>query len=364
MDYQIVPIGSVWDGGMFSVPLAVADKYIKLASEYQIKALLFILSSNGVCSSADIAKKLGITVADAENIMEFWVAEGVAVCKGETEVTVQTSFKAESREKIEIKSTPKTPETVNTVLQQADKKEKKSTAKAKLDISAPTLTPAEIVKITTQRPELEDLLNEAQITYGRTISHSEQEMIVNLVEFYGMRPEIVLMLLVYCRNERKSGRAVSPGYFYKIAENWLSEGIDTVAQAEVKISELENSTALWNDIKEAAQLQKASPTPSQREMIIRWKNDFSRELIFRAIEEMNENIDAPNLRYVDKILKNWKKAGIENLQQVEEEKERFEKRKQEKDAPSKSKTGEISRKPTYDLEKIKKDAMNNTEIKY
>lgn len=364
MDYQIVPLGAVWDGGMFSVPLAVADKYIKLASEYQIKALLFILSQKGVCSAQDIAKKLGITVADAENIMEFWIAEGVAVCKGETKTTAHQSFKAESTETAEIKSTPKAHEEIKPVSHKAERKENKTAPKAKLNISAPTLTPAEIVKITTQRPELEDLLNEAQVTYGRTISHSEQEMIVNLVEFYGMRPEIVLMLLVFCRNERKSGRAVSPGYFYKIAENWLSEGIDTVSQAEAKISELENSTALWNEIKEAAQLQKASPTPSQREMIIRWKNDFSRELIFRAIEEMNENIDAPNLRYVDKILKNWKKAGIENLQQVEEEKERFEKSKQEKDAPNKPKTGEISRKPTYDLDKIKKDAISNTEIKY
>ncbi len=40
MDYSIVPIGGIWVNGAFNVPLAVVDKYIRLASEYQLKALL------------------------------------------------------------------------------------------------------------------------------------------------------------------------------------------------------------------------------------------------------------------------------------------------------------------------------------
>ena len=79
MNYQILPVGSVWSGGMFFVPQAIADKYLKLASEYQLKALLFLLGKGGAASSAEIAKKLGITGADAENIMDFWVAEGILV---------------------------------------------------------------------------------------------------------------------------------------------------------------------------------------------------------------------------------------------------------------------------------------------
>ena len=57
MDYSIAPFGEIWSGGVFNVPYALADKYIKLASEYQLKALLIILSSNGKNSSAQIAKK-------------------------------------------------------------------------------------------------------------------------------------------------------------------------------------------------------------------------------------------------------------------------------------------------------------------
>lgn len=82
MDYSIVPIGGIWVNGAFNVPLAVVDKYIRLASEYQLKALLIILSTNGKSSSAEIAKKLGITSSDAEEIMEFWLEEGAVAADG------------------------------------------------------------------------------------------------------------------------------------------------------------------------------------------------------------------------------------------------------------------------------------------
>ena len=45
MLYQIVPVGNVWQDGMVAVPKKVATDYIKLASEYQLKALLLILST-------------------------------------------------------------------------------------------------------------------------------------------------------------------------------------------------------------------------------------------------------------------------------------------------------------------------------
>lgn len=84
MDYRINPAGGIWQGGMFFVPVQLADKYLKLASEYQIKALLYILSKNGVATSAELSKKLGIPAADAENMMDFWLEEGVLLSGSES----------------------------------------------------------------------------------------------------------------------------------------------------------------------------------------------------------------------------------------------------------------------------------------
>lgn len=360
MDYHIDPAGKIWKGGMFFVPAALAEKYLKLASEYQIKALLYILSRNGVATSAQISKKLGIPQADAENMMDFWIEEGV-LSSGEGSsgnyvpsagLAHASAAEEESRSEELPKSAPE---------QSAEKAEPQKKQRVSRSVKAPVLSPKEIVAISSEKPQVAQLLNEAQSVYGRTISHSEQEMIVNLTEFYGMPPEVVMMLLAYCENLRANGRAVSPGYFYKTAQNWLEDGIDTPALAESRICELEKADAFWQSLKDAAGFTKDSPTDKQREMISRWRQGFSDEMIFRAAEIMNENIDKPDLRYMDKILKNWEKAGIKTAEDAKRESEHFERRKAQKEN---TRRGEISRPPTYDLDKIKKDALKNTDIKY
>ena len=342
MEYSIAPFGPVWSDGVFNVPAAVADKYIKLASEYQLKALLIILSSNGKSSSAQIAKKLGLTSADVCELMEFWIAEGVVGANGEA-----------AREA--VYSAPEKPE--------SGEPEKK--AKPKTEISAPTLTPKDIVAAVRGNAEIGELLNEAQSVLGRTISHSEEEMMVNMVNFYGLRPEVVLMILEYCKTlkEKDGSRTIGAAYILKIAQNWMDEGVVTLDDAEEKLKELEKSDREWSEIAALAGIAHKRPTVRQREMIRRWRGDFSIEMISLAIDRMKENTDSPSLGYVDKVLKNWKKKGISTPLDEARDTEEFRKSREKQTEPQR-KTGEISRKPTYDIEKIKRDAMNNTDIKY
>lgn len=85
---------------------------------------------------------------------------------------------------------------------------------------------------------------------GRTLSHNEREMLVNMVDFYGLKSEIVLMILQYWRsvNEKESSRAKGIAYVLKIAQNWLDDGIDTMEAAEEKLMQLEKSNKLWKEI--------------------------------------------------------------------------------------------------------------------
>ena len=358
MDYRIDPAGRVWKDGMFFVPAAVAEKYIKLASEYQIKALLYILSRNGAATSEEISRKLGVPQTDAENIMDFWIEEGV-LTSGESGSGNYVPAAGLASAPAPVQQERAAAETLPEKPTQGSEPPKKTHNRQ--SVKAPSLSPKEIVAISCEKPQVAQLLNEAQAVYGRTISHSEQEMIVNLTEFYGMQPEVVMMLLAYCENLRANGRAVSPGYFYKTAQNWLEDGIDTPALAESRICELEKADAFWQSLKDAAGFAKETPTDKQRQMITAWRADFSDEMIFRAAEIMNENIDKPDLRYMDKILKNWKKAGIRTPEDAKRENEHFERQKAQKE---KSRRGEISRPPTYDLDQIRKDALKNTDIKY
>lgn len=50
------------------------------------------------------------------------------------------------------------------------------------------------------------------------------------------------------------------------------------------------------------------------------------------------------------------------MEQAQADSENYQKQKESRAA--KAKSGEISRKPTYDLDKIKKNAKSNTDIKF
>ena len=199
-------------------------------------------------------------------------------------------------------------------------------------------------------------------------------MLVNMVNFYGMKTEIVLMILQYWRsvNEKEHGRVKGVAYVLKIAQNWMEDGIQTIEDAEEDLFyvhgcffcmclSLERSDRLWAEITAIAGISHKKPTLKQSEMVLEWSKDFSIEMISCAIEQMRENTAAPSLPYVNKILKQWKKKGIKTLQDIAEENERFEKSKSAKQVKPDDK---ITGTPSYNLDEIMKNALNNTDIKF
>ena len=91
-------------------------------------------------------------------------------------------------------------------------------------------------------------------------------------------------------------------------------------------------------------------------MVDGWFKDFDITMITLASDIMKENTSEPSLAYINKILKEWKKKDIFSPSQVQAEQEAFAKRKADKNSDK------LKSKPSYDLEKIKRDAMDNTEI--
>jgi DnaD/phage-associated family protein len=332
MTYRFLPFGDVWDGGIFNAPVSLVDKYIKLASEYQLKALLYILRNGGQADSAQIAKALGQTQGDIDDLLEFWSAEGVLSTDG---AQVQTA-PAEKPLKAETPA--------------EEKPVKKET------LSAPRLSPKDIVVILRENEELQFLLTHAQTVLGRTISHAEQEMLINMSQYYGLRPEIVLTILEFYRAEKERGKSIGIAYVNSMAKNWAEEGIDNLADAEEKLKAIESSNRLWNEVVAITGIRHRYPTVKQREMIAEWFETFDVTMVTLAADIMKENTSEPKLQYMNTILKKWKKQGITSPLEVQEQQEAFEKSKQNK------KDGRLQVKPTYDLEKVKKDAMDNTDI--
>lgn len=330
MDYRIMPFGDVWNNGIFNVPNNLIDKYLKMASEYQLKALLFILRNSGQASSAAVAKALGQTASDIDDLLEFWIEEGVLSADGQT---------------------------VSPAPQKIEEKMQDEAAKpARETLAVPRLTPKDIVAITREDENICFLLQEAQRVLGRTISHAEQEMLVNMVHYYGLKPEVVLMILEFYRSEKERGKSIGISYVNAMAKNWADEGISSIADAEIKLNDIARSDRLWNEIVAITGIRHKRPTAKQREMADKWFADFDITMITLAADIMKENTPEPSLAYINKILKQWKSKEISSPAQVQAEQEAFAKSKAEKNSDK------LKSKPSYDLEKIKRDAMNNTEI--
>ena len=329
MNYQILPMGNAWKNGMFSVPCLIAENYIKLASEYQLKALLLILANNGQSSSKEIAKTLGCTESDVDDFLEFWIDEGVLVSDASA---AEPEFKKEA-------PAPKPAE------------KKKAAKKSVEAMPVPSLTPPEIAAALRENPELAELLQNAQEVLGRTISHAEQELLINMVQYYGLPSEVVLTILQYYKTEKGRGRAIGTAYLGAMAKNWSEEGITTLDAADEKLRELENSDKLWKEVLATASISFRNPTVNQREMIKNWNDGFSFDMIAYACELMKENAVKPTLKYVDKILLNWQKQGIKTLDAAKADNEAHQAKNE------KAKSGKLQGTPSFDISEIEKKAM-------
>ena len=326
MNYQIMPMGKVWESGMFSVPTIIANNYIKLASEYQLKALLLILSNGGNADSKQIAKVLGCTESDADDFLEFWVDEGVLIRNSEI-----------SEQHITQPEEAKAPE-------KEEKKEKLPS------VPVPALNKQDIAQAMAENEGINALLQSAQEVFGGTISHSVQSAAVNMVQYYGLPWEIALTILQFYENERKKGKALGIAYVMAMAKNWSEEGITTLEAADEKLRYIENTNKLWKEILSLSSLHYRNPTPKQRTMVKQWEEDFSFEVIAYACETMCETAEKPSINYLEGILKRWKKDGIKTVEEAKASKENHQKK-------TTGKTQKLQGKPSFDISEIERKAL-------
>ena len=88
-------------------------------------------------------------------------------------------------------------------------------------------------------------------------------------------------------------------------------------------------------------------------MIMRWSDDFDIQMISIACDIMKENTDKPTLRYVDTVLKNWKKKGIFTPDAVAKQEKEFRDKKEARQKPAIDET--------YDINEINRRAMLNDD---
>lgn len=282
-------------GEQFALPKSVVSKHIKLAGSLQLKVLLLIFSD--LSKDIDpkfIAEKLGANLYDVQDALGFWADLGYL-----------TDNKQREQKPVKQKAVHK-------------------------EIKKPDRI--EVAETANDNPEIRFLFNEAQMRLGRTLRQSESSTLTWLVLDQGMPVSVLLMVFDYAVN---SGRGTI-GYIEKTAVDFINAGVDTIEAAEERIKLLTASQNAWNTVSRTFGFVRRSPSKSEAELCRKWVYDFgfSTALLKEGYDITVDNIGEFNMKYLDKILEDWHKAGVTSPDSAKEYINSNKQVKKQKERPS------------------------------
>lgn len=282
-------------GGYFSIPISVAEKYLKLSSAEQLKVLLFVLSKgefNIDCSY--VADALSVSDDAVEEALQYWHSLGV--------LTIEGSTAADVTKPAEITCA------------------KPTVSAAKVDDKKRVVIkyrPSDIEKLAKNDSEIRTLFEQVQKTLCRTINASEQASLINFYEYYGFPVATIIMLCEYCHSDGKDNFK----YIESVAKDWHQNGIIEPKDAELEIIRLTEYYTYEAEIKRALGLT-SKTTKSQKSYFEKWRKlSFPVDLVDYAgeisIDKTKEH--TVSFEYMDTVLTSWNENGIVTVAQAQKD---------------------------------------------
>lgn len=309
--------------GATAVPTDIIDRHLKLAPAASFKVLLFILRNpDGTLNAEQVSCCTGLSLGETADCLAYW--ESYGVIEADEEINQASIDRAVGNAKC-VCTPPQQEETPVTPAKPVQ-------PVRTLPLKKPTQR--DIAMRLSEEPQLKVLYREAQEILG-TFGYDTQALILMIYDHYGFPPEVILTLLQYQKNQKKS----SSSAIKSRAEDWAKRGIDTLEAAEEELLALDKVQACFEAIKTPAGLTSDTPTPRIHKFLREWAIDYScsAELIgFGLAQTENVFSDA------GKLLKKWARSGITTPEQAAE--------REKKELP---KTVEKS----YDTEKVGKSSV-------
>ena len=280
---------------VFAVPTALVDRYLKLAGKEQLQVLLWMLRHGGEAFSPEaLAQELALDQDAVLDALDYWQQEGLLASR-EGQLTPAAQPEA-----------PHAPAAPQAPAQALGLPPKRRLVRPDTQHLAARMGESE---------EIRFLMQEAQATFGKTISPAMAATLLAMCDDYGLPVEVVVMLLHYAKDVGKTGTA----YLDSVARDWAESGVFTLEAAEKKLQELEEHRQAWAKVQSAAGLPRRAPSRKEEDAAYRWVYQwkFTGEMLRAAYERCVDNTGKLNISYINKILEGWHKQGARNLQEVE-----------------------------------------------
>lgn len=308
---------------MFSIPSDVADRHLKFASGEQLKTIICIFRKPDITAD-EISKKTGLSRETVEECLEYWSDAGVLLSE-----TREEPVATESRNKGFFAEAPvKLP-----------------------DIHFVNPSQAEIEQILKSNGAMKRLFNEAQQILGKTLGYTMQCTVYSIVNFYGIKPDVANCLLHFAR----SMGYTSQNDIQKIAKYWAEHSITDLASADDYINETEKAKAFFLSLAERTNNDKTLPSYPILSMICEWiRWGYSVDEALKAFnimktEKQTGRLNWEAFRHMNGTIKNWRKAGMMTVEDIEKGTKKFGGKKQE------------PRETSFDVELAERNAKENPE---
>ena len=313
---------------VFAVPSSVVDKYIKLADGASLKLLLYLLRHGGDSFTEEqLRDALNIKRdGELEDAAMFWFQRGIVRMDEGTLVPTDDSAQERLPEVTEPEP-EKAPAGVS------------SLRKVAVNNGSAIYTAGDIAQRIKTDGAIEFLFREVQQLYGRPLKNPESRVVIQLTDFYGLPAEVAIMLMKYCFRIGKT----TQNYILTTAQDWVNENIRTVEEADQHLQKLEKRYSIEEHLRQAMDM-KTTFSPNQLNYIKTWTEEwgFGEEMIILAYQITLDNKGSLNFNYTNKILENWKKAGVYTTDDAKRNNEEFRDKFRKKPDSSSNSGGESS----------------------
>lgn len=311
----------IW-GTMFGVPCVVADNFLKLATGDQLKVLIYCLRCSGKsCSAEEISLNTGVSVSAVADCILFWQQANVlaqnSISTIENSIMKQQPITEQNIDSADNTSENKTP------VRQRQKQ---------------NFNPSEISCMLHDSTDISELFKVAETALG-PLNHTQQNSLIWMFDYLGLKKEVIITLLFYCVKIEKTNSS----YIEKIACNWAENDINTLSAAEDEVQRLTVTRDYTGQIMKAFEMNRR-PTTKQSEFITQWKEiGFSIELIHYAYEKTIEQINKLSFDYINKILLKWRENGYTTVKNVRDAENSYKKSKQTSVRSSESTSSDVDK---------------------
>ena len=273
----------------FSVPCALVDQYLKLATEPALKLILYLLASEGEPSDEKIMEAAGLNRQQLDEAYMHWQALGVIDNAGDHASPAQALKEAERQ----------TDDHENTKQNQPDNTK----------IGPTRLQPKDITEKLKSEAGLKDLFVNAEQSLGRLLKHSDHIVLIYLRDYLGFDDQSIILILSHCRDLGKT----SPGYYETVGKSLFEKGCTDFHAIEEEFMRLGELHSFESKVKHDFGID-IKLSQKQSKLISSWKDmGFGIEMISLAREKCVDATNKLSFPYIDKILKSWNEKGIKDV---------------------------------------------------